>query len=538
MFSLRSLKLKTRMMLILGLMALLQTGLIGLFALGYLSHSLDEQIGQRALHVAKTIAAIPEVVDAVDNRDSEFLQTLTLELADINDARFVVIGDRNGIRLAHPSWKRLGKPMYDDDGDYNEPALLYGKPYIQKAIGSLGASVRGKAPIFDASHENVIGIISVGFMLDTVEGIIDRYRNTLYMVIVLSFGLSVLTGLWFASHFKKAIFGLEPEQIGRLFQERNATLESIREGIIAVNGEGNITTFNRAAIDTLGLDANTKLTGRPIEEVLPDSRLMDVLRTGTPQIDKDVWLQDRNLIVNRLPVLQDGSITGVVSSFRRKDELDAISKKLSQIEQYADTLRSQSHEYSNKLHTIAGLIELGANDEALALIGQETQSHQALIQLLVEAVPDPILAGCMLGKYNRAKELGLHLEIDPESSMKEIPDHIPREEIVSIIGNLIDNALEATLKNQRTDVRLSMTDLGNDLIFEIEDEGSGIPEHEQDSIFRKGVTTKQGEGHGFGLHLVEKLLQKLGGTILLEPTVHKGSRFTVYIPKARATINN
>ncbi|WP_028025446.1 ATP-binding protein [Enterovibrio calviensis] len=538
MFSLRSLKLKTRMMLILGLMALLQTGLIGVFALGYLSHSLDEQIGQRALHVAKTIASIPEVVDAVDNRDSEFLQTLTLELADINDARFVVIGDRNGIRLAHPSWKRLGKPMYDDDGDYNEPALLYGKPYIQKAIGSLGASVRGKAPIFDANHENVIGIISVGFMLDTVENIIDRYRNTLYMVIVLSFGLSVLTGLWFASHFKKAIFGLEPEQIGRLFQERNATLESIREGIIAVNGNGNITTFNRAAIDTLGLDANTKLTGRPIEDVLPDSRLMDVLRTGAPQIDKDVWLQDRNLIVNRLPVLQDGNITGVVSSFRRKDELDAISKKLSQIEQYADTLRSQSHEYSNKLHTIAGLIELGANDEALALIGQETQSHQALIQLLVEAVPDPILAGCMLGKYNRAKELGLHLEIDPESSMKEIPDHIPREELVSIIGNLIDNALEATLKNRRTDVRLSMTDLGNDLIFEIEDEGSGIPEHQQDKIFRKGVTTKQGEGHGFGLHLVEKLLQKLGGTILLEPTEYEGSRFTVYIPKAGPTINN
>ncbi|WP_017005382.1 sensor histidine kinase, partial [Enterovibrio norvegicus] len=285
--------------------------------------------------------------------------------------------------------------------------------------------------------------------------------------------------------------------------------------------------------DTLGLDANTKLTGRPIEEVLPDSRLMDVLRTGEPQIDKDVWLQDRNLIVNRLPLLQNGQITGVVSSFRRKDELDAISKKLSQIEQYADTLRSQSHEYSNKLHTIAGLIQLGATDEALALIGQESQSHQALIQLLVEAVPDPILAGCMLGKYNRAKELGLNLDIDPESSMKEIPDHIPREELVSIIGNLIDNALEATLRNRKFDVRLSMTDLGNDLIFEIEDEGAGIAEKDQENIFRKGVTSKEGEGHGFGLHLVEKLLQKLGGTILLEPADTVGSRFTVYIPKAR-----
>ncbi|MBV7299387.1 ATP-binding protein [Enterovibrio paralichthyis] len=532
MLSLRALKLKTLMMLILGMMALLQTGFIGYFALTYLTQSLDEQIGLRALHVAKTIASIPEVIEAVEQRDSELLQPLTLDLASVNDARFVVIGDRNGIRLAHPSWQRIGKPMYDDDGDRNEPALLYGKPYIQKAVGSLGASVRGKAPIFDRSSEEVMGIVSVGFMLTSVEETIDRYRDTLYVVIVISFVLSVLTGLWFASHFKKAIFGLEPEQIGRLFQERNATLESVREGIIAVNSEGKITTFNKAAVDTLGLDANTRLTDRPIEEVLPDSRLMEVLRSGKPQFDKDVWLQDRNLIVNRLPLVQDNKITGVVSSFRRKDELDAVSKRLSQIQQYADTLRSQSHEYSNKLHTIAGLIQIGATDEALALIGRETQSHQALIQLMVEAVPDPILAGCLLGKYNRAKELGLNLEIDPESSMKEIPDHIAREELVSILGNLIDNALEATLKNKHKEVRLSMTDLGNDLIFEIEDEGEGVSEQDQARIFQKGVTSKSGEGHGYGLHLVIKLLQKMGGTVTLEPGDQLGSRFTVYIPKA------
>ncbi|WP_188009145.1 ATP-binding protein [Grimontia hollisae] len=537
MFSLRALKLKTRMAFILGIMALLQTGFIGVFTLFYLSHSLDEQISQRALNVAKTIAAMPAVVEAAQSRDSEFLQPLALDLAEVNDARFVVIGDRNGIRIAHPAWERLGKPMYDDDGDYNEPALLYGKPYIQKATGSLGPTVRGKAPIFDASNEEVVGIVSVGFLLKSVEDIIERYITTLYLVIATSFSLSVLTGLWFANHFKKAIFGLEPEQIGRLFQERNATLESVREGIIAINNKGRITTFNRAAVETLGLDDNTRLADQPIEDVLPDSRLMDVLRSGKPHFDREIWLQNKNLIVNRLPLRQDNEIIGVVASFRRKDELDTVSKQLTQIQQYADTLRSQSHEYSNKLHTIAGLIQLGATDEALALIGQETQSHQALIHLMVEAVPDPILAGCLLGKYNRAKELGLRLEIDPESSMKEIPDHIPREELVSIIGNLIDNALEATLVNKQVEVRLSMTDLGNDLIFEIEDEGPGIHEDDQARIFTKGVSSKKGEGHGYGLHLVQTLLQKLGGTVLLEPGDTMGSRFTVYIPKTQQTQN-
>ena len=531
--TLRALKLKPRMILILGLMALLQTGSIGLFALHYLSHSLDEQIGQRALHVAKTIAAMPEVVDAVVQRDAQTLQPLSRNLAATTDARFVVIGDRNGIRLAHPTPSRIGQPMYDDDGDYNEPALLYGKPYLQKAIGSLGATVRGKAPVFDRHNEEVVGIVSVGFLSDTVEAIIDRYRLTLILVILAAFGISVLTALWFASHFKKAIFGLEPEQIGRLFEERNATLESVREGIIAINNEGRITTFNRTAIETLGLSPETQLTGRLINDVLPDNRMLEVLDSGEPQFDQEIWLADRQLIVNRLPLKQGARITGVVSSFRRKDELDLVSRQLTRIQQYADTLRSQSHEYSNKLHTIAGLIQIGADDEALALIGQETKSHQALIQLLLEAVPDPVLAGCLLGKYNRARELGLILVVDPDSQMTELPESLPREQLVSIVGNLLDNAFEATLTHRGAggEVSLSMTDLGDDLIFEIEDQGPGVPAQEQQRIFEKGVTSKTDQGHGLGLHLVKSLLHRLGGTITLEPGEPGGSRFTVYIPK-------
>lgn len=527
----RKLKLKPRMVLILGLIALLQTGFIGLFALHFLNESLDEQIGQRALHVAKTVAVMPGVIDAITRRDTEALQPLSMHIAKTNDARFVVIGDHSGIRLAHPTTERIGKPMHDDEGDRNEIALIHGKAYIQKATGSLGSSVRGKAPVFDPAGETVVGVVSVGFLLDNVETIIARYRNTLAIVILASFTLSVLTAIWFANHFKRTIFGLEPEQIGHLYQERNATIESVREGIIAIDEKGRITTFNRAAVKTLGLPEDTPLTDRPISEVLPDSRMSEVLVTGEPQFDKEVWMQNQNFIVNRLPLKQENRIVGVVSSFRRKDELDLISRKLTRIQQYADTLHSQSHEYSNKLHTIAGLIQIGATDQALSLIGQETHDHQELIKILVEAVPDPVVAGCLLGKFNRSKELGIALRIDPESSMTEIPDRIPREKLVSIIGNLIDNALEATLKNNGKTVLLSMTDIGNDLILEIEDEGAGIPKKQQNHIFEKGITSKSGEGHGLGLHLVKQLLVQLEATITIERGDKNGSRFTLYIPK-------
>ncbi len=529
------LKLKTRMILVLGLMALLQTGLIGVFAVQYLHQSLDEQIGERALHVAKTIAAIPQISDAVARGDAKVLQPISLQLAKKIQARFVVIGDKNGIRLAHPNLEKIGLSMADDDGDDSAIALKQGKGYISKDLGSLGWSMRGKAPIYASNEQDIIGVVSVGYHLDSVEGIISRYRLTLMVVIALSFLLSAIIAVWFANHFKKAIFGLEPEQIARLFDEQKATLESVREGIIAINNKGKITTFNRNAIKTLGLSEDTHLTGRAIEEVLPDSDMLGVLTTGQPQFDFEVWLQNRSFIVNRIPLRQGEQVTGVVSSFRRKDELDLVSKKLTRIQQYADGLRSQAHEYSNKLHTIAGLIQLDAKSEALAFIGQETQEHQELIHLLLEAVPDPVLAGFLLGKYNRARELGLYLVIDPESKMTELPEHLPREQLVSVLGNLIDNALEATLQHKGTggEVKLSMTDLGNDLIFEVEDQGAGILLHQQQQIFEKGFTSKTETGHGIGLHLVKELMQTLGGTITLEQGEEEGSRFIVYLPKRR-----
>lgn len=527
------LKLKSRMIVILGLMTVVQTGFIGLFAVHYLQHSLDEQIGQRALDVAKTIAATPQVITAVSQKDSTYLQPLSLKLAQETQARFIVIGDRNGVRLAHPKPEKIGRSMSDDEGDDNAPALISGMGYLSKAEGSLGWSMRGKAPIFAVNGTEIIGVVSVGYHLDQVEQIIQRYRITLIVVILSSFLLSAFIAVWFANHFKRAIFGLEPEQIARLFDEQKATLESVREGIIAINAEGRITTFNRTAIETLGLPAEIELSGRHISEVLPDTAMLEVLQTGEPQFDQEVWRYDQSIIANRLPLKQGDEITGVVSSFRRKDEVALVSQKLTRIQQYADTLRSQSHEYSNKLHTIAGLIQIGATDEALALIGQESQSHQDLIKLLVAAVPDPILAGCLLGKYNRAREMGLTLNIDPDSQMAALPEQLPREYLVSILGNLIDNALEATLthKGSGGEVSLSMTDLGNDLIFEIEDQGPGIRSEEQTRIFEKGFSSKSATGHGYGLHLVRSLLEKLQGTVTLEPADQQGCRFIVYIPK-------
>lgn len=539
--SLRRLKLKQRMVLILGVIAILQTGTLGYFAINYLDRVLNEQIGQQAMRVAMTIAAMPDVVEAVSKENSTFLQPLSVALARSAQARFVVFGNEVGIRLAHPLPDRLGKSMADDDGDTNAPALIHGQAYIAQAEGSVGWSVRGKAPIFSPDGKSIIGIVSVGYLLDTVDAIVIHHTSTMFFAILAAFIFSVITAILFANHFRRAIFNLEPEQIARLFQERNVTLETVREGIVAINQSGYITTFNRAAIKTLALPEDQLYIGRHITDVLPDTGMETVLEEGEPDFDQEIWLHHHNLIVNRIPLRQNGLITGVVSSFRLKDEVDLVSRKLTRIKQYAESLRSQAHEYNNKLHTLAGLIHMGATNEALRMIGQETSGHQSFIQRVMQVTSDSILAGCLLGKYNRARELGLRLTVDKESHMQDLPEALPREQLVSILGNLVDNALEATLDHYGPDgqVTLSFSDYGKELIFEVNDQGAGLSHQQAEAIFTRGYTTKETDGHGIGLDLVQRQVAHLGGIVTVEPNMRdkqgrlSGSRFTVYIPRAK-----
>ena len=329
----RRLKLKSRMMVILGLMALLQTSMLGWFTMQYLSQSLNDEIGLKTLHVAKTIAAMPEVAAAVKNNDSVYLQPLSLTLAKQTDARFVVIGNLQGLRLAHPNTAKLGASMMDDDNDNISPTLIQGRAVISKAKGSLGWSMRARAPIFDDNGEDIIGLVSVGYLLDSIDTVINSYRATLLWVILAGFGFSLLTALWFANHFKKAIFGLEPEQIGQLYQERNATLESVREGIITTNAQGEVTTINKAALQFLDLSTKQQWLGQNISSIMPNSPMLNNQISSAAEFDQEVWFNHKPFIVNRLPLLHQTQVIGLVASFRPKDELELVSQQLKHMQQ-------------------------------------------------------------------------------------------------------------------------------------------------------------------------------------------------------------
>ncbi len=524
--------LQSRMILLVCLLVLPLTLIVGGFHTVIIGDVLEDEIGKRALQAARMVARLPQVKELVGASDPDgVLQALAENLRQETGAEFIVIGDRDSIRYSHPLPDRLGKEMVGGD---NDRALEQGEFYVSRAVGTLGPSIRGKAPILNQTGE-IIGIVSVGYLLDDVENIVLMYRlRALGMVSLLMF-LGILGAITISRRFKKAIFNLEPEQIAHLFTERDTIIQSIREGIVAIDRDAVVTVVNQQALEILGKKDKQEILQRHIRDVLPGAKLSKILDGGEQRIDQELMVGNRALIINTVPMIENNAICGAVASFRSKDEIDTLVRQLSQVKEYSQMLRAQTHEYSNKLHTIAGLIQTDHAKQALELISRESAGYQGLIAFLARAVPHPILAAFLIGKYNHAKELHIDFMIDPESQLIDVPASLNREKTITILGNLIDNAFDAALNHTRPPrVRLTMTDIGNDLVFEIEDSGAGVPAELTNDIFVRGFTTKSSD-RGQGLYLVKTALADLAGQMTISDSDLGGAMFSVFIPKPKDT---
>lgn len=497
------------------------------------SSMLREQIGQRALQTAQSIAQVPLISKELQHEDPDGkIQKLAERIRKLTGAAYIVISDVNNKRYSHPVAERVGKTFVGGD---TGPVINQGKSYVSEAVGTLGRSIRGFVPIF-SNGKKIIGFVSVGYLITSVNKSIAEHmqRPLLFIILLTVVGFAITAAI--TRHLKKMTLNLEPAEITNLYLERGAVLETIREGVIATDHNGEIRLANKAALKYTCFNSS-ELVGNHIDDVIPCAGLKHALTTGESEHDQERLVNGQELIFNIVPVLKDKKVKGLVASFRRKDELDRISHELSSIQEYSELLRGQTHEYSNKLHTIAGLIQIEAYQEALELVSQESSGYEDIIKFLTKAVPHPVISAIMLGKYNRARELKISFEIDQESTMKDVPGWIKQEKIVTIIGNLLDNAFEAVLEQapEKRHVELSFTDLGNDIIFEISDSGPGIPSHRLDSIFEKGISSKGSSRRGLGLYLVKQRLDELDGFVSVSSEESGGTLFSVIIPKTKST---
>ncbi|MEF1290531.1 sensor histidine kinase [Vibrio sp. M260118] len=531
-----SISFRRRMLIIMTLSGLIELLILVAAGFIYVKHDQEEQMGRQALKVASFLANSSEVASQIENGLDQSSQQEYRVLTNLIGAAFIVIGDIQGVRLVHPLDQRIGKPMKGGD---NERALVGGEAYISVAEGSLGYSVRGKAAVFNDRGE-IIGVVSVGYLLDRLQ---DRIEPLIIFLTVMAFivvGANAIVSSYASRRFQKAILGFEPEEIGRLYVELDVTMETLKEGILSIDDKGILRSINRSACQILGLTKQHCLN-RPISEVLPESDLQTVIQTARTDNDINLYLNQQRLIANRSPIIVDGRVVGAVSSFRLKDDLTELTEQLAKTKEYAEMLRSQTHEHRNKLNTISGMVQMGELEAVQHLIGQETAHYQALIEFLRETIKEPLIAGMLLGKTERARELGLQLLVEEGSRLEPLPNTMNPEDLVTILGNLIDNAFDATREaitddpcfavGRRT-IEVSISDYGNEVILEVTDQGCGLPDSvNTDSLLERGVSTKDSSTRGVGLFLTSQLALRYHGQLEMKNNDDFGARMTVYIPK-------
>ena len=492
---------------------------------------LDVEYQARAAAIAQTFAENPTIQRCLAPSAASCGSTVQ-DLATATSARtgasYVVVIDMSRVRHSHPDPALIGQKV-------SEPLMARdGKAHLGVDSGATGVTANARVPLFGSSG-TVIGEVSVGIQESSVSSDLFRQLPVYGIWIVVSLAIGALASFGLASILKRRTFGLELDEIARLLQEREATLHGIREGVIAVDPSGRITVVNDEAQRLLGLPVAA--VGRRIEEVLEPGHLVDVLAGTSVVTDAIVITDDHSLVVNRMPVTLAGRPHGAVLTLQDRTDVEALARELDGERSLTESMRAQQHEFSNRLHAIAGLLELDRAPEALSYV-QEIHGMSADFDLaLRQRVRAPQIMGLMLGKMAEAHERGIELVISPETDLGEAPTRV--HALITILGNLIDNAFDA-LKDTPAPrvVEVSITETPDSVTITVADNGPGIPHGTIRQIFTRGYTTKRGSlvRHiGLGLSLVDQAATKLGGRVSVSEG--PGATFTVVIPQtAPATV--
>ena len=485
--------------------------------------TLEEQYGLRALSVAESVAAMPIVRESVADPDSSAaLQPIAEAIRASADVSFVVIADVDGIRRTHPNTERIGKKVSTDP---SRPLAGISDVYTQ--TGTLGPSVRGKVPIYGFNGE-IVGLVSVGTLSVTVADAFWAEIPAIMVGVVLAMLLGALGAWVLARRIRSQTQGLEPAEIAAMFERREAMLMGIREGVIGLDSTGHVNLVNEQAAHLLGLDQQS--LGKRLVDLVPSSALERLVGDDTNEHhDVELSIGDQIVIVNVMPVTVRDQRIGLVVTLRDRTELDSLLGELESVQGLVDALRSQAHEFSNTLHTISGLIELGRKDDVLDMISEHSATHQRLTSTYQEQISDPFLVGLLMAKSAIAMERGIGFTIESDGLVDA--RLVGTRELITILGNLVDNAMDSVAgpRNTGGTVHVELRRQEAALVMSVSDNGPGIPSSVRLSMFQEGFTTKSTDSHaGIGLALVNSAVEARAGTIRVE--YNNGTTFHVVIP--------
>lgn len=482
--------------------------------------------GARMIAVAENMASAPVVRDRyADPAASKMLAPEVDRAVALSGAGLAEIIDPAGTVRVSSDPSRIGRQVDMGPTRADEGRAWFGDLTIDGVH-----SLVGEVPIL-ADSGDVMAVASVSERYPSVWELMGASGERLLFYLGLGAALGLLASWLLSRRIKRHTRGLEIAEIAGLADHREALLHSIREGVVAVNNEGDITLLNDSAQDLLGVADDA--VGRPVDSVGLDPAVVDFLLSGDDGRsagDTVIVTRTRVLALNRRAATSQGQLIGTVTTMRDSTELAALQGQLSSHKSVTDTLRAQTHEFANQLHTISGLVQLGEYDSVRDLVGTLTRRRAEISDAVTQRISDPAVAALLIAKTTLAAENGVSLELATDSHLAALPPAVATD-VITLLGNLIDNAVDVSVGSQPARVTVGIGD-HEGLTISVADSGPGVPEHLRESIFARGVTSKPDApgGRGIGLALVRIVTSQYGGKVDVTDGPSGGALFVVRLP--------
>ncbi|KPV45112.1 ATP-binding protein [Alicyclobacillus ferrooxydans] len=500
--------------------------------MGTLRRISDDELGQQLLTTARTVAQMPAIIEELENpqTNGQFERAVE-DIQVVDGVDYIVVMDMHRRILTDPLQQTIGTISRTSD----EGPAFAEHTYLSKAQGDLGVAMRAFVPIMSNSNSTQVGVVLVGKVLPSLWEIVLTNRTQILVTLLLSSFFGVLGSFFLARQMKKEMFDMEPFEIARLLLERTATVNAMHEGIIAVDTRGRITIINDKSREILEIADRDDLIGTQIGETGIDDRIIDILTFPEDVFNQELHVGTVTILYSRVAVRLDGRVVGSIMIFQDRTDVAKLAEELTGVQAFVDALRVQNHEFLNKLHTIGGLVELDDREKVLEYIWEISEQREELTRFLSSRIHDPHITGLLLAKVNRGYELGVDVMIDQNTKLSQLPGVLDRHDLVTLIGNLIENGFDALKDIERKQLFFKLVQDDEAFTLMVQDNGCGMSENVKEQIFVRGFTTKPGAAHGYGMSLVQSIVDKSMGHIHLESVSGRGTRITITIPMAMSS---
>lgn len=496
-------------------------------------HFETEKRDQNLQNVAEAIAQSPMLSGkGLRNDDqvvfSEYLDTLKDTLDDID---VISVVNKDGIRMYHSNHTLIGTKYYGNMPDFESNTDYY----AVDETGPSGSQRRAYAAVYDEDGEYV-GVVMAIMLTKNIKAETVQMLFIFLLITVVAILIELIIAGELSGKVKKSLMGYEPDVFTAMYKMRDNILETLAEGIIAFDTNGVIQFANESAIRMLCENPKSDLVGQNVD-VIGDEILSHHIKSGGKE--RNINLAKADIILDRVPIKEDGVTVGTIAILHNRAEYTKLMEELSGTRYLVDSMRANNHDFTNKLHVILGLIQMGMYDDASSYIQNITMVQRENISKVMNAVSEPAVAALLIGKIARASELNVDFVLREGCYYSAADMNMPSEMLITVIGNLLDNAFDAM--NEGSDYKdhkelmFGIYSKPGAVLITVDDTGSGIKNDDMERIFENGFSTK-GEGRGTGLHQVKSMVENFGGKITVESQEGVGSSFSISFVKENGNV--